>query len=328
MEQATMAILKKTKTVAAQAPAQKVQSKPQEMGKIAPTESKAVAIPQVKAGAMSVDLGPMIAKSIAQYTESSEALQQARMELGEREYAIASAITEACVKATRADPSIDFSVVMGKDIAAKRELNAKMYIALGLKTTVLRGKEGQKVASLEWNPNNEVGKLLGEQDSDSAAIKQKKESYRTNLSHTLTKCEKAALWLVETKGVNFTHDKDSGTLRLSGPGVQQVYGAPTVLLNQSATQPLRDADGKDTGSTVNLKAKPSYTDIARRAAEAHGKVIMTRADSRPKQFDDPHAQVVHMCELLVKTLEKYSDPNPAAQSALESALSAIEETLG
>lgn len=323
-----MAILKKVKTVAAKAATATVQSKPVEMGKLAPTESKAVAIPQVKAGALSLDLGPMIAKAIAKFTEGDKALQKARLEQNERDYTMISAITAAGVKATRADPSIDFALILGKDDAKKKEVFAKMYIATGLKKVVRRGKPGQEVEQLDWNPDTEVGQILGESEKDAKDVKELKDSYRTNLSKKLRQAMLSALWLVETKGVNFKQDKDSGTLLLSGPGVQSIYGAPAVLLNQAVNQPNRDADGADMGSKTTLKAKPSFTDIAKRAQEAHGKVLMSLGSGRVKQFDDQHAHVVHICDMMVKVLEKYSDPNPAAQAALESALNAIEETLG
>lgn len=325
-----MATLKPTKkTVPAKAATATVQSKP--VAPVVPSiaaapTSTAVAIPQVKAGAMSADLGPMIAKAIAKVTEADEQLHKAKLEQAERDYTLITAITTAAVKATRADQSIDFTLILGKDKAKKDEVFAKMYVATGLKAVVKRGKPGQEVDVLDWNPATDVGKILGDRDGDSKEVKGQKESYRTNLQKKYRVAMLSALWLIETKGVNFKADEDSGTLMLSGPGVQSVYGAPVVLLDQRVKQELRDNDGKDAGSTVNLKAKPSYTDISRRAQEAHGKVVLPR-ETRPKMFDDVHAQVVHMCDAFLKVLKNYSDPNPAATASLEAVANAIDETL-
>lgn len=313
----------KAQTVAAKAATQTISSPIA----AAPT-STAVSVPQVKAGALSLDLGPMIAKAITQFVEGDIELKAQRSLQAERDYTLSSMITEACVKMARADQSIDFTVMLGKEQEKKVAHNKKVYYALGLKDIVMRGKEGKQEAVFDWNPKTEVGKYLGVNEKDPPEVKEKKEQYRANLTTLLTKCQKAALWLLEAKGVEFKHDQESGTLMLTGPGVQGIYGAPVVLVNQKAEQPLRDAQGKDMGSTVNLKAKPSFTDMARRAAESHGKVLATRADSRIKQFDDKHAQVIHMCDLFTKLLEKYEDPNDAAIKALESLMTAIEETLG
>lgn len=313
----------KAQTVAAKAATQTVSSPIA----AAPT-STAVSLPPVKAAALQRQLGPMIAKGITQFVEGDQELKAQRALQTERDYVLSSSITEACVNAARADQSIDLTVMLGKDAAAKAAHNKKIYYLLGLKDIVMRGKEGKQEAVFDWDPKTEVGKYLGVSEKDPPEVKAKKDQYRANLSTLLTKCQKAALWLLEAKGVNFKHDNDTGTLMLTGPGVQGIYGAPVVLVNQKAEQPLRDAEGKDMGSTVNLKAKPSFTDMARRAAESHGKVMVPRADSRMKQFDDKHAQVVHMCDLFIKTLEKYEDPNDAATKALESVMTAIEQTLG
>lgn len=310
----------KAQTVAAKAATQSVVS-------AAPT-STAVAAPVLKPGAMSVDLGPAIAQSIAKFTEADAELQRQKADFNERDYKVSAMITTACVKMTLADPTVDFTVIMGKDKVAKEELNKRVYFGLGLKEMSTRGKAGKEEQVFDWVKSTAVGQLLGDNEKDTPEIKAKKSDYRKNLMHKLAQCQKAALFLIENKNIKATHHEESGTLLLTGPGVQSIYGAPTVLLNQSVKQPLRDAEGNDQGSKVQLKAKPSYTDLARRASEAHGKVIMTRADSRPKQFDDQHAQVVHFCDMFMKILEKYQSPNEAATKALEDLANAIEETLG
>ena len=140
----------------------------------------------------------------------------------------------------------------------------------------------------------------------------------------LTKCIQSAISIVDD-GIKMTMDKQSGTLQLSGPTVKDHFGEATVLLNEKQTQQRLDKKGNVVGET-KLKVKPSFTEMARRAAEAHGKQLTKRVDSRTATVD-PAKHVADLCNMLVKALEKVENPSETLKKALESAANAIDKVL-
>jgi hypothetical protein len=228
------------------------------------------------------------------------------------------------VKAAKADASIRLEVVFSGDKAQKARLNNQIYLALGLKQVYMVGKDGAQKPKFDWTPA--AAAFVKPNKDDAPDVANQKGSIRTNLATMLTKCEQAAIGIIDSD-IDVKTDKASGTLLLSGPAVQKHFGESSVLLNEKQTVMVKDKKGAVTGEK-KLLAKPSFTEIARRAAEAHGKVHATRVDSRIGATVDPNKHIVDLCSMVLKAVNALKAPiDESVKTALESLMNAIDEKL-
>jgi hypothetical protein len=277
-------------------------------------------VPVLKSTALSLDIGPKVVAILADAARFAEESEELKRSAKEKDYEGLKLMTMGIVRAARADSSIDLSAVFGeaKD-AGKVRLNNQLYFAMGYKAPMDVGKGKVRFT---WTPN--VAPFV-EAESDADPARVKKNTVRSNLAHLLTKCIHTAIHIVENK-VEVKEDKKSGTLLLSGPTIKQHFGEASVLLNEKQNVQTLNRKGEVTG-TKPLKAKPSYSEIARLGAEAHGKKFEKRVDSRAVG-QDPHKHIADLCASMVKALEKMPKPlNDVSRKALESAQSAIEAVL-
>jgi len=286
--------------------------------KVAPKAALSVAlVPMVKSTALSVDVGPLVAKMMLDASRADQQSVELRKSGEAKRYDGLMLMTEAIAKASKADDSIDLGSVFldAKDVS-KAKLYNQVYVALGYKAPVVVKDK----ARLDWAPAVLDIMKPGAADPE----KKQKESIRTNLATQIGKCIQGAIFLVENK-VKTKTDKATGTLEISGPAVQKHFGEASVLLNEKQNVQIKDRKGNVIGSK-DLKAKPSFSEIARLGAESHGKVFTKRVDSRAVATD-PNKFFVGVCDSLVKALEKGPTLDDAATKALESLQSAIETFL-
>jgi hypothetical protein len=267
--------------------------------------------------ALTLDAGPKALKFIGAFAEGTLAMEDIQGQIESDRYMAQTTLALACYKAATNDKAINLADAFSDDNAAKNKLGKQIRLALGLAVLSAKGKVTDKA---------DVHAAMYATPEDDARIAKKKESVRTNFSTMLTKCMRVALDAVES-GYKMELDKGYNTLRLTGPAIEKHFGMASVVLNEDQNAAVIDKRGKPTGDHKPLKVKPSFTEIARRAANSHGKQLVARKDSRT-QAVDPLKHMVNVCSELVKAIEKLPDeiPDPV-RKALESVQSAIETAL-
>jgi len=289
--------------------------------------STALVIPVLKPGAMSLDVGPIVLAAIGAYKRDERQIEELRKSVVTKEYEALARTTAGIVKAAKADNSIRLETVFSGDKAAKARLNNQIYLALGLKESVpVYSKKGEDTGKVQFTWTKAAAALVQPDKDDAPEVATQKGTIRTNLATMLTKCEQAAIGIIDDN-LTITPDKASGTLMLTGPAMQKHFGAASVVLNEKQTVPVKDKKGEVIGEK-KLNAKPSFTEIARRAAEAHGKVHQARVDSRVGATVDPNKHIADLCGMVLKALQKLTTPlADSVKTALESLNNAIDEKL-
>lgn len=229
-------------------------------------------VPVIKRGALSVDVGPAVIMGFAK-TKTDEDMANAMLkEVDAKRYDLLSQLTAGILKAAQNDKSIDLTVAFNKDAKAQGYLNDQLGIALGFKEvqTINPGtdKEQKRVA---WS-KAVAPYVLSTADEKNTDIGKRKGTVRSNFLHALKKCCQATQALIDNK-INAKMDKDAGTLQLSGPAVKQIFGAPTVHLNEKQTVGTGD-------KAVKLTEKPSFTALAANAAEKRGSSVNRTSGTR------------------------------------------------
>ena len=265
--------------------------------------------------ALSTDVGPMVLASLAKAEADDEKAAALKQEAGAKRYDALTNLTLACVKAAKADETINLAAIFGEDAKTKNLLFKQIRLATGLEEIKAFGKGEQQVmkqvtaASVEkYFPSKKDAK-----DSDEY---RRKQTFRTNFTHQLTKSIQAACGIIDHK-MEAKADKSSGTLLLTGPAVEKAFGTESVLLDEK--QKVREGD-KD----VTLKVKPSFSAIANLGAQSHGKVTQQRSQSGNTSTPvDADTAVVSMCSEMVKLVNKLVKVTDKQKKALESVVNAI-----
>lgn len=323
----------KTKTVAAEAVAETKASPKGKAPPAAPAKaaapSKEVAIPTINSKALSLDVGPRVVKTMSSVTaDEQQSKELARgAELKRREGLILS--TAAIVHAAQNDKSIHLEDVVSKSEQVKDRLLEQLWIACGFKHVIQVGEEGKQKPKLVWT--EEVAPYVhAKKKEDSEELFKKKMSVRANLSTLMKKAAQAALFIVENK-IEHKIDKDSGQMMISGPAVTKEFGQSSVMLNENQTVQVKDKKGVATGETVKLKSAPSFQALATKAAEAHGRVVAPRVDSRKEVIADPEKEVEAMAKRFVAVLAGLAkldvELKAETKAALDSVYNAIDELL-
>jgi hypothetical protein len=251
--------------------------------------------------------------------------QKANAMLGEVEskrYDLMAQLTQAIVKAAKADDSIDLSATLSGDPKKMNKLNDQLGLALGFReVTVLPATD--KVAEIRRiGPAKAVAKYFpGPKDDKNGPDYARKNTLRSNFLHQVKKCAMAANGLIVTN-TSFVKDEASGTLQITGPAVEKAFGQKSVLLNEKQT--MGEGDAK-----VTLSQKPSFTAVAKLGAEAAGKVIQTRAQSgMASNAKSPGEAVQGLAKALTEGLAKLKLPaDDDTKRSLSVVMSAIETVL-
>lgn len=292
----------------------------------AKAEAKAPArelvVPALKPGAMSVSVGPVVLAAIGSYTQGERQIGELKRSIEQKQYEALAQMTAGIVKAAKADASIRLEGVF-EDKQAKARLNNQIYFALGLKHAITVGKEGSEKQKIVWTP--EAAELIEPNEKDPKDLATQKGTIRTNLAHMLTKCTKAAVGIIDDD-IKVDTDKASGSLMLTGPAVKKHFGEASVVLNEKQTVQVKDKKGAVVGEK-QLLAKPSFTEIAKRAAEAHGQVHATRVDSRIGATVDVNKHIIDLAGMLLKAVNALKEVPDTVKTALESVANAIDEKL-
>jgi hypothetical protein len=277
-------------------------------------------VPHLKTGALSKDLGPVVVASLAKSYQTEIEAKAALVQVEGKRYETLSQMVLGIVKAAKADTGINLAVAFADDKAAKQYLNDQACVALGIKEVVTVGKDDKTVQRCTW-AKGVASYFPARGDDKDAEETKRKATFRSNFIHTLAKCLKTAAGIVESD-TKAEMDKKAGTLRLTGPAVKKQFGQPSVLLNEKQNI---EANGKD----VKLTERPSFTAIAAKAAEAHGKIVHRGTNTRGTVIEsDPGKSVQSICKSLVQAIGKLEkEPDKATQEALEGVQTAIEDYL-
>jgi hypothetical protein len=236
-------------------------------------------VPMPKNSALSLDVGiSALREYAAAEVEDGQVKQLAegvKLRRGRAQVALAIAF----YKAAMADKSIHLadSLLPAKgNKATKDKLSAQLRLVVGLSEI----KNGKTV----WTP--EAREIMMTEKTDSAETAKQKESLRVNFSALMTKSAQVALDAVEN-GVKFELDPTTGFARITdgkgGTSVKKHFGVSSVVLNEDQNATVTDKKGNET--KFKLKALPSFTEIQRKVAAAHGKVAKERGDKRVSLAD-------------------------------------------
>jgi hypothetical protein len=286
-----------------------------------PKVAIAALVPMPKAGALSLDAGLTALRYIAALSDDERQIEQLEAGVASNRGKAQVTLAYAIWKLAKNDASVNLAANVTGDKAEKNKLGKQVRLGLGM-VHYSKTQGGKDV--LVSTP--EVADIMDTNTSDDDATRKRKESIRTNFSTMLSKCMKVALHAIDN---DLKVDNVNGVLRLTGPAIKDHFGEASVLLNENVAQPILDKRGKPTKDLRELKAKPSFTEIMRKASEAHGKVQAARVDSRTKTVD-PMKHLADLCGMLVKALEKAKLPDPmpkALADALESAYSALDKAI-
>lgn len=280
-----------------------------------PSEKSTDLIVTLKAGALSTDVGPRVLATLAKADADEEKANALLNEVGAKRYDALAEMTLAVSKAAKADDTINLGAAFKDDKKASNLLFKQIRLALGLDEIVTVGKGDKAVQKQQTAAAVSKYFPSPKDDKDSPEYK-RKNTFRSNFSHQLKKCIQAAAGIIE-EGIVAKPDKEAGTLLISGPKVEQVFGKPEVLLDE------KQGDGED-----KLKVKPSFTALANIGAQAHGKVVAQRAQSGTsgKAVDADSVVLSQVAELL-KTVNKLTTVTDPQRKALESLVSTINTKL-
>lgn len=278
-------------------------------------------IPVIKAGALSVDVGPKVIAGMFDSYVKEEQANKLIAEIETKRFDMLASLTSACIKAAKADPTINLAVTFEGDKKKMSLLNDQLGLALGFRVvTETDDGKGNKKQSISYAPS--VTKFLpgAKEDKNSEEYK-RKNTVRSNFLHMLKKCAQAASGAVAA-GVTVKTDTKSGTLQISGPAVQKQFGKETVLLNDKIT--VGEGD-----KATKLKEKPSFTALGRMGAAAAGKTLEIRKDSRVAgNAVDPDTALQSICATLVQAIGKLKEkPIAKTVESLKAVQAAVTKAL-
>lgn len=276
----------------------------------------------IKASAISADVGPNVLANLDKAYKDESKAQELMQLVDSKRYDSLTQLTAGILKAAQADNSIDLSVAFSGDNKKMNVLNDQLGLALGFReVTVLPATD--KVEEIKRiNYAKAVQKYFPGPKEDKNSVEYKrKATLRSNFLHMVKKCAQAASGMMATD-TKVTVDKTAGTLQISGPAVKKTFGADTVLLNEKQTI----GEGE---SAVKLTQKPSFTAVAKMGAEAAGKVLTIRKDSRvASNAVDPATAVQNIAKSLADACAKLKLPaDDATKRSLSIAQSAIDKVL-
>lgn len=269
--------------------------------------------------ALSLDVGPKVIAAYSNITEEDQSVKAQMKALADKRYDTLATLTNGILHAAKNDDGIDLSVYFAGDSKAIQMMNDRVGVALGWRDSVMVG-EGDK-AKPKVVYSESVAAYFPRKD-DAEEVKQKKKTVVSNFMHAVKKCAMAAAGILESDA-KVSVDKESGTLKLSGPAIKKEFGVDSVLLNEK-----QKVEGKK-GETIALKQKPSFTQMANVGARAHGAVLQKRKQSGiAGTAADPTKLLQETAKAFVAIVSKIDTPNDAQIKAMESVYSAVCKVLG
>lgn len=260
----------------------------------------------VSAKAMSVEVGPRVVEGWSKGLAEESKLRAQGENLGIKRHNLMGQLTEAMVKALNEDEGIDGAAIFSDDQKRINKLFEQLYVATGIKEFETITKGDSTVQKSAWAKSvHKFFPIPGKDKKDSADY-QRKVNFRTNFSTTFKMCIRAAVGITARDlDAKLTSD---GLLQITGPEVKKRYGVDSVVLNEK--QKVVTGKDKDNNDVVTeLKAKPSFTDVARIGAEASGSKLQTRTDSRatgtaPAAPVTNETAFVNLCKSIVDAANK------------------------
>lgn len=294
--------------------------------KAAPEKETTVAlIPRVNSKALSKDVGPAAVKLAFQSETDAVKAQQLGEQAKKSKYAVMAMLTQAIVKAARADKTIDLTATAksGPDGAkAMNTLNDQIGLALGLREVITVGEGDKAKEKVVWTAAVKAFFVPDTADKDSDLYK-KVTAFRGNFVTQMKRAAMAAMGIV-TRDIETKIDKESGTLLLSGPEIKKQFGQPSVLLNERQTV----ANTKKGGDDIKLKEKPSFTAIAAKAKEAAGGAPVNRSSNTrgaaAQSVSNPGLALAGICKAMIEALQRTKDPTKAMIQSVKSVESTVE----
>lgn len=280
-------------------------------------------LPTVKAGALSADVGVRVLEALDKADKDASKLEALKSAIDAKRYDALGLTTMAVLKAAQADDGIDLDAAFRTDKKASTKLNDQVRIALGL-------MEVRRIVDTQTKKEHRRLELTKAADK---YFSKWTATQRTNFAHMLKKCIQAAAEL-KANNIKAAFDEKAGTLAITGPRVEELFGAPTVLLNEKQ----RVGEGDD---AVMLKEKPSYTALAKAGAVERGAVMVkrgtasgetgSRADSRVAIADaTTDANFGGLCKALIDAINKlyhgegFSPRQLKALDGVESAIAMVK----
>lgn len=279
-------------------------------------------IPKIKPGAMSKDVGPIVIAGLAQAyadeTKGRELITGAQS----KTYNLLAQLTQAIVKAAKADTSIKLSIASGTDAKAQGLLNDQIGIALGFREVITVGSGDKTKQRVSYAKSVTQYFPMPNEDKQSDAYK-RKTTMRSNFLHMIKKCQLTADTIIQ-QDIDVKMDKASGTLMLSGPAVKKQFGASSVVLNEK--QNVTDSKGNET----KLTEKPSFTALAAKAKESHGAAPIPRTSNTRGAgtvLNNPGQALNALCKSVIEMLARVKNPGPAQITSVKQVESAIDTWL-
>jgi len=285
------------------------------------TKQELEIVPKINAKALSLDVGPKVIgildRSLNEQAKGLDMLVQANG----KKYEAMSLMTLGIVKAAQADPTIKLAAAFSGDRKQMETLSKQIGLALGFReiSTVMDGdKKIERVVTAKA-----VARYFPAAGEDTKSEDyQRKNTFRANFATTMKACAQAAEGIILAKA-KAEFDVKSGTLRISGPKVKEVFGSDDILLNENASQ-------KGKGKDEQLTVKPSFTAVRALAGDAHDAPVHrgsntrgTTVGSAPKVVD-PETAIVSLAHTMVQALGKIEgDVTPKMKEALEGVMNAI-----
>jgi hypothetical protein len=244
--------------------------------------AQALLIPKLASKAISKDVGPMVIKGLAEAKRKEDEANLLEKEVASKRYDMLSHLTQGIVKAAKGDGQIDLSVAYqgGPDgVKAMGQLNDYLGLALGFKEVVtINAGTPQEMKRIVWAKAVQPY-VIATKEEKGTAEGNAKESFRSNFSHLLKKCARAACTIIDNK-IDAKIDKKTNTLLISGPAVKSLYGAPSVLLDEKQT--VGEGD-----KAVKLNERPSFQSLANKGAEKHGATVKGGSNTRGGKVTAP-----------------------------------------
>jgi hypothetical protein len=281
-------------------------------------------VPHISSKALSTDVGPLVIASLDKSYRDEQKANEMLAAVEAKRYDMLGTLTLAVVKAAKADKQIADALpsCVGEDKQAQGRLNDMIGIAIGTREVVTVG-EGDKAREKVQVAKAVQKYFPSAGDVPNSTEAKRKATLRTNFATMFKKCQQAALGIYENK-IEAKMDKQAGTLLLTGPEIKKQFGQPSVLLNEKQT--VGEGD-----KAVKLQEKPSYTAIAARAAEAHGKVMARRIDSRQTVSGNGNVNLsdslASVCKSLISILGKIKELTDGHKKELEAVYNAIDQRL-
>lgn len=264
--------------------------------------------------------GEKIAKqlcaSAAQIEELESKLGIARASKG----AALSNMTNLFIAAGKADKGINFAIALGEDKKAKEKLFDKLRAVMGIIEVRINPDGTEVKTQAPWA--NELFPKIGEtlKNAKGDPTIQARETNRSNFVARMREAAKAAHGAI-SKGITAEIDKTTGRLAISGKAVREHFNQDKVILDEK--QSFTTADGTE----VNLKAKPSITELGRMG----GAVVRPRGGgATPPEVNvsNPDA-VIERLGKWQETIAKLGQTklDDKIRTALEELATAIEDAL-